>query len=83
MAANDGGPAFPVASTEHLDYASICGMSLRAWFAGTIAAGYRAGKVFHAGAYPSESKMWSSQEVARNAVRDADALIAELSKEQP
>ena len=93
---NDGGPAFPnlatITSTASLDenanpvlehkQFTQAGMSLRAWMAGTVAAGYRAARVYHAGAYPWESKLWSSQEVARSAVRDADALIAELGKTQ-
>lgn len=87
MAVNDGGPFFPNISIQEnkqgTEYCRIGGASMRDWLAGTIAAGYRAGRHINAGAFPSESKLWSSAEVARNAVRDADALIAELSKEQP
>jgi hypothetical protein len=78
MTINDGGPAFPVPNDANVN--GQAGMSLRAWLAGTVAAGYRAGRMFNAGAYPSESRLWSPQQVAREAIRDADALIAELSK---
>ena len=69
---NDGGPAYPkdaVYTDEDGWVNGADGMSLRAWLAGTIAAGCRAGK-----------HIWSSGEVARCAVRDADAIIAELEK---
>lgn len=58
--------AFPV---KHSDWPDWSGMTYREWLAGQIMAGYRTNE--HA-----ESSL-----VARDAVRDADALIAELAKE--
>ena len=63
----DGGPAFlPV--------------SLRDYFAAAALQGYRAGKHLNAGAYPSETKLWSCNEVAKSAYRDADAMIRERER---
>lgn len=92
---NDGGPAFPVPSTSHLDYASICGMTLRAWLAGTLDNPvdengdiYGIGmsvlqKVF--GPVPSSSEhpclylQWFVDVEARLRVMRADAIINVLS----
>jgi len=79
---NDGGPAFP-GPKQHEQRVDINeGMTLRAWLAGTIASGCRAGRYVNVGAYPSETKLWSSDEVARLAIRDADAIIARLEGKQ-
>lgn len=80
---NTGGPAFPsgIAGPEYGDHAGECfepGMSLRAWLAGTIASGCRAGKYVNVGAYPSETRLWSSDQIARLAISDADAIIRQL-----
>lgn len=68
---NDGGPAFPVETTA-TPYAP--GMSLRAYFAGQALAGFCSTH--------DESGVWSwrSADAAKEAVRCADALIAELAK---
>jgi hypothetical protein len=86
MTKYDGGQAFPGVIGEagcgnstrefspdgqvaFVDHAG--GMSLRAWLAGTISAGIRA----------SDANLASKPEtVARMAVADADALLAELEK---
>lgn len=88
MKINNGGTAFPrtgfyggdngpaANDTEPQD-----GMSLRAWLAGTIASGCRAGRYVNAGTYPSETRLWSSDQIARLAISDADAIIKQLDGE--
>lgn len=76
MPINDGGPAFPQFDVELMqDGTAVCkihdGMSLRAWLAGTIAAGMRA-----------NSMNYRPGAVAVLAVEDADAIIAELERTQ-
>jgi len=80
MAINTGGPAYPGPCQREQRVDINEGMSLRAWLAGTIASGCRAGKYQNAGAYPSEVTLWDSRQVARLAIRDADAIIAELER---
>ena len=57
------------------------GVTVRAHFSVLVMAGLRAGGVWrgHDGAY---RRAWSSEEVAAQAVADADALIAVLNKEE-
>ena len=80
MAKYDGGSAFP---HEEIDTAccegeptrhTVSGMSLRAWFAGQIMAGFTA--------RPGDDPALDTPEKrAAVACRDADALIAELVRE--
>jgi len=67
---NDGGTAYPAVGP---DGCSTSGMSLRAYFAGLAMQGTISGLV-------GSNLEASSEVVARGAVRDADALIAELSR---
>ena len=75
---NDGGPALPVTfeggkNNGETPYFAE-GMSLRAYFAGQAMAGFCS---MH-----DETGLWSwdANDAAKEAVRCADALIAELSK---
>ena len=84
---NDGGAAFPCSGfyggddgPAENDTVPQAGMSLRDYFAAAALQGYRAGKHINAGAYPSETKLWSSEGVARHAYQDADAMLAEREK---
>lgn len=78
MAAYDGGPAFPHEEIDYCDGETARhirrGMSLRAWFAGKIMAGFTA----RTGDDPS---LDTPEKRAAVACRDADALIAELDRE--
>jgi len=73
----NGGPAYPQievavvtdGNTSQIVPTVYGGMTLRAWMAGTIAAGWRA-TGFNA----------DSSRLAEAAVQDADAIIAELAK---
>lgn len=69
---NDGGPAFPVESTDHAKY-GIAGMSLRDWFAGMALQGMLAASDGCGGEYRSTSEQ---------AYRFADAMIAQRDKRQ-
>lgn len=85
MAFNDGGPAFPQLNVEVLsDHMAATvihgGSSLWDEYAKAALTGYRAANVKNVGAYPSETRLWSSAEVALAAARDADAMIAEREK---
>ena len=88
---NDGGPAFPgkaihETATGNGETLTVeewqGGMSLLDYFAGQAMLGYRAAAMRRVGAYPSETKLWSSRDVARFAVQDAQALIIELELER-
>lgn len=78
---DDGGPAFPTPvalsrkdSEGDRSIMSIDGMSLRAWFAGQIVAGF-ACKI-----NPGTIELPSPEDVAAITLKHADALIAELKK---
>lgn len=82
MTKPDGGWAFPRPSYDALnqpDFGTL-GMTLRDWFAGQALMGYRAAGHVTGGAFPSESKLRSPDEIARWAYRDADAMLAERDK---
>lgn len=72
MAADDGGPAFPV-TREHYDD-SEPGMSLRDWFAGMAVAG-----ALNSQAAEVRLRL-VPESLAREAYALADALIAERGK---
>lgn len=85
MTTNDCGPAFPsgIAGPEYGDKAGECmepGMSLRDFFAAAALTGYRAARCVNIGAYPSETKLWGPAQVAREAYRDADAMLRERNR---
>ena len=66
---SDGGPAFP---TNAQDYAcGFQGMSVRVWLAGQVLCGLHA----------SGRIQGTAEEFAKGALRQADALIAELEKQ--
>ena len=86
---DDGGPAFPccVLDVANCDFKKrlgwtpqaslglhVCGMSLRAWLTGTVAAGLRASEK------DTDGTMMTSEQLAKWSVEDADAIIAELKK---
>lgn len=76
-AINDGGPAFPVtASTGDPRDGVYCqpGMSIRAYFAAKSLGGIRSGMYCHVDNYGNR-KLWSSNEAAEFALRDADAML--------
>lgn len=69
-------PAFSIDPTKYAyvpEVVSLSGMTYRQWLAGQIMAGYGACETLRL--HPKEAAAW--------AVRDADALIAELAKEKP
>ena len=72
---DDGGPAFPATPTwpnGETDY--FPGMSLRAYIATAVLQGIIAGNYIDGYAYEEQS---------RDAIKFADALIAELRKDKP
>lgn len=73
---NDGGPAFACAS-KHFNQD---GMSLRAYFAGQAMQGWLARYCQFDDVHPASQDC--EQSVAEFSVKMADALIAELGKEQ-
>ena len=80
---HDGGPAYPVASTEHLEYASICNMSLRDYFAAKALLGLISSDIDppdcesrDADGIKEERQGYANNQ-ARAAYRYADAMLAE------
>lgn len=67
---NDGGPAYPqyTGNPDHW----VRGMSRRDYFAGQALAGLSVS--------PSMRQVWNPEDMARQSVQWADALIAELEK---
>lgn len=61
------------------DFVEQHGMTIRKQFAIRMAAALRAGK-FHDRTSATTSKMASSESLAKQAIKDADALLAELEK---
>jgi hypothetical protein len=81
---NNGGPAFPTVVTdppsamhgrEHPETYSICGMSLRDWFAGQALVGWLA-----ADANPNSAGISPPESTAENAYKYADAMLAHRDK---
>lgn len=84
---NNGGPAFPIFNQEGfpshnsvLDENRCSGVTIRDYLAARSMQGIRAGIYKTGGAYPSESRLWSSDEAARQAYLDADAMLKEREK---
>lgn len=77
MANRDGGPAFPIVESVECESGNrdmdcmARGLSKREWFAGQVLQGLLADTEFNVG----------PEEAATTAVRYADALLKELSKE--
>lgn len=75
---NDGGMAFPVPNDA--DVNGNPGMTLRDWFAGTVAATY-AGKTDYVN-QSGMARLWTPSQVAKTAYAIADAMIAERDRNQ-
>lgn len=81
----DGGQAFPSSSVVHNragydEHVMRDGMSLRDYFAGQALAGYRHAEFRWYAEHGSGDKFSSSENLARWAYADADAMLAERAK---
>jgi len=77
---NDGGPAFPVQSTTHLEYPSICGQTIWDEYAKAALIGILAGaeRTIYAGGGSAPDS--DHDDAAKDAADYADAMIKERAK---